>query len=80
MIFHFRGFKRFNTPSQVAGDIVVTGFDVINGANNHSLDQGNQGITNHIQTWKKFDNEVLFTGIYNSKKRRIVYILFLKMV
>ena len=31
----FSGFKRFNTPSQVAGDIVATGFDVINGANNH---------------------------------------------
>lgn len=64
----FSGFKRFNTPSQVAGDIVETGFDVINGANNHSLDQGDQGITNHIQTWEKFDHNVLFTGIYNSKK------------
>ena len=64
----FSGFKRFNTPSQVAGDIVATGFDVINGANNHSLDQGDQGITNHIQTWEKFNHNVLFTGIYNSKK------------
>ena len=75
----YSGFKRFNTPSQVASDIVATGFDVINGANNHSLDQGDQGITNHIQTWEKFDHNVLFTGIYNSKKRRIVYIPFLKM-
>ena len=41
---------------------------MINGANNHSLDQGDQGITNHIQTWEKFDHNVLFTGIYNSKK------------
>ena len=35
----YSGFKRFNTPSQVASDIVATGFDVINGANNHSLDR-----------------------------------------
>ncbi|MGW9856989.1 poly-gamma-glutamate capsule biosynthesis protein CapA/YwtB (metallophosphatase superfamily) [Staphylococcus hominis] len=64
----FSGFKQFNTPSQVASDIVATGFDMINGANNHSLDQGDQGVTNHIQTWEKFDHNVLFTGIYNSKK------------
>ena len=73
----YSGFKRFNTPSQVATDIVATGFDVINGANNHSLDQEIED-QNHIQTWEQFDHNVLFTGIYNSKKKRIVYILFLK--
>ncbi|MBI5972984.1 CapA family protein [Staphylococcus caledonicus] len=63
----FSGFKQFNTPSRVAQDIVDTGFDVINGANNHALDQGDSGVRNNIQTWNKF-NHILFTGIFNSEK------------
>ena len=45
----FSGFKNFNTPSQVAQDVVETGFDMVNGANNHSLDQGDEGILNHLE-------------------------------
>ena len=74
----FSGFKRFNTPSQVASDIVATGFDVINGANNHSLIKEIEDHKSYTDLGK-FDHNVLFTGIYNSKKRRIVYIPFLKM-
>lgn len=64
----FSGFKNFNTPSQIAQDVVETGFDMVNGANNHSLDQGDEGILNHLEAWNKFDKHVLFTGIFNSEK------------
>ncbi|MWF64512.1 capsule biosynthesis protein CapA [Staphylococcus haemolyticus] len=64
----FSGFKNFNTPSQIAQDVVETGFDMVNGANNHSLDQGDEGVLNHLKTWNKFDKQVLFTGIFNSEK------------
>ena len=63
----FSGFKNFNTPSQIAQDVVETGFDMVNGANNHSLDQGDEGVLNHLKAWNKFDKHVLFTGIFNSK-------------
>ncbi|WP_322560421.1 CapA family protein, partial [Staphylococcus haemolyticus] len=42
--------------------------DMVNGANNHSLDQGDEGVLNHLKTWNKFDKQVLFTGIFNSEK------------
>ena len=41
---------------------------MVNGANNHSLDQGDEGVLNHLKTWNKFDKQVLFTGIFNSEK------------
>ena len=65
----FSGFKNFNTPSQIAQDVVETGFDMVNGANNHSLDQGDEGVLNHLKTWNKFDKQVLFTGILIRKGR-----------
>ena len=48
----YSGFKRFNTPSQVASDIVATGFDVINGANNHSLDRGSRDYKSYTDLGK----------------------------
>ena len=69
----FSGFKNFNTPSQIAQDVVETGFDMVNGANNHSLDQGDEGVLNHLKTWNKLDKQVLFTGIFNSEKDAQTY-------
>ena len=34
----YHGFKRFNTPSSVAQDLVDTGFNFVNGSNNHAMD------------------------------------------
>ena len=64
----YSGFKNFNTPSSIAQDLVDTGFNFINGANNHALDQGEQGVRNHIHTWNKFKDQVLFTGVYESEQ------------
>lgn len=66
----YHGFKRFNTPSSVAQDLVDTGFNFVNGSNNHAMDQGESGINNSIHTWDKFKDKVLFTGVFNSQEAR----------
>ena len=63
----FSGFKRFNTPSVVAKAVIDTGFNLINGSNNHSLDQGTSGINNSLSTWHKYQDKALFTGMFKSK-------------
>lgn len=64
----YHGFKRFNTPSDISDSLVQTGFNFINGSNNHALDQGDEGLKYHIQQWNKYKNKVLFTGTYDSQK------------
>lgn len=34
------------------------------------LNQGEEGVKNHIHTWDKFRNKVLFTGVYLSTKEQ----------
>ena len=63
----YHGFKRFNTPSSIAKDLVDTGFNFVNGSNNHAIDQGESGVNNNIHTWEKFKDKVLFTGIFIRK-------------
>lgn len=65
----FSGFKQFNTPTAIADDIVDVGFDIVNGSNNHALDQGTDGLRNEINLWKQFD-DILYTGVFNSQKAR----------
>ena len=64
----YSGFKQFNTPSDVTKAIVDSGFNIINGANNHSLDQGDSGVNNHINAWKPYRHDVLFSGVFKSQK------------
>ncbi|MGX0130481.1 capsule synthesis protein PGA_cap [Staphylococcus cohnii] len=63
------GFKRFNTPEALAKDLSNTGFNLVNGANNHALDQGTSGLMNEIALWKQFD-DIEYFGTYNSQNNR----------
>ncbi len=63
------GFKQFNTPSDIAEDVMNTGFNVVNGANNHALDQGTDGLLNEIELWEHFKH-VFYTGTFKSQKDR----------
>ena len=66
----YHGFKRFNTPSSVAQDLVDTGFNFVNGSNNHAMDQVNRvSITVYIHGINLKD-KVLFTGVFNSQEAR----------
>lgn len=63
------GYKQFNTPEAIAQNIVDTGFNVINGANNHALDQGTEGLEHEINVWKQIES-VFYSGTFASQKQR----------
>lgn len=75
----YSGFPRFNTPKESLQAIKDAGFDILSTANNHSLDQGKQGIIDtidnihhygmkNIGTYKdKKDNQILLEEINNIK-------------
>ena len=45
------GYPLFNSPTQLGDELVNLGFDVINHANNHVLDQGEKGLTATLDFW-----------------------------
>ncbi len=45
------GYPRFNSPTQLGGELVKLGFDVINQANNHILDQNEKGLAAALDYW-----------------------------
>ncbi|MNH95751.1 Capsule biosynthesis protein CapA [compost metagenome] len=57
-------FPRFNGPYEVGDALKATGFDIVNLANNHTLDRGEAAITNTIQHFRKLG--IAYTGAYLS--------------
>jgi len=45
------GYPRFNSPTQLGDELVRLGFDVINHANNHVLDQNERGLAATLDYW-----------------------------
>ena len=66
----FSGYPAFNTPSDMAGNLVELGFDIVNGSNNHTLDIGTTGLLNSLAYWSEYEDEVLFTGAFESQQHR----------
>lgn len=64
------GYPTFNTPSDMADNLVDLGFDIVVGSNNHSLDKGTAGVQNTLAYWGEFKDEVLFTGVFDSQEQR----------
>lgn len=62
------GYPAFNSPEQVAEDLVNLGFDMVNGATNHSMDMGITGVENTAEIWRQYEDDVLFSGIYDSQE------------
>ena len=65
----FSGYPSFNTPSDMAGDLVDVGFDLVNSSSNHSLDKGTKGVLNALETWSDYQ-EVIYTGVFKSQEQR----------
>lgn len=63
-ILPLSGYPRFNSPAELGDELVKIGFDVINHANNHILDQGEQGLRATLDTWDKKNAAVV--GAYRS--------------
>ena len=47
--FGSSGYLAFNTLSDMTDNLNELGFDLVNGASNHSLDKGKQGVLNTIE-------------------------------
>lgn len=67
--FGFSGYPAFNTPSDMANNLNELGFDLVNGASNHSLDKGKQGVINTLEIWDK-QEDMVFTGVFDSQEER----------
>lgn len=65
----FTGFPLFNTPSIMAKNLKDVGFNVVNGATNHSLDMGYQGIKNSIDVFSNYD-DMTYIGVNDSKEKQ----------
>lgn len=60
-------YPRFNSPYQIADTLKRVGFDVINLANNHTLDQGEKGVLNSIDYLDK--SGLSYIGAATSSKQ-----------
>lgn len=63
------GFPEFSTPDEMARDLQDVGFDIINGATNHALDKGKNGLLHSIQVFSKYPN-LTYIGLYESQEKR----------
>ncbi len=66
--YGIHNYPRFNTPEIMIPTLVNTGFNLINLANNHSMDMGSQGIKDSLDLWKK--ENVYKVGLYKSQEER----------
>lgn len=66
--FGISSYPKFNSPQPLMDAVVDAGFNVINMANNHSLDRGETGINNSIKLWNSKD--VYHFGVYDSQESR----------
>ncbi|MEG0276216.1 MAG: CapA family protein [Coprobacillus sp.] len=63
------GYPNFNTPDSMAQNLNELGFDIVNGATNHSLDKGYQAIEHSIDVFKKYEN-MKYIGLYKTQAER----------
>ncbi len=65
-------YPMFNSPTQLGDEVVRTGFDIINLANNHTMDKGATGLLSTLDFWagKKKSSKVLSVGAYKNAKDR----------
>lgn len=63
----YSGYPLFNSPQEVGDAITKAGFDIVLHATNHVLDQGEKGIANTLEFWKKHP-DVKVLGINETKE------------
>lgn len=66
----FSGFPQFNSPKETLLALKETGFDIVSTANNHSLDQGKEGILNTLKYSKEYGLKAI--GTYESPQKEFV--------
>ena len=71
----YSGYPVFNTPQDAGEGLILTGFNVINLASNHSMDKGERAVyntMNFLDSWRITYLGVFRTEEERSTKRRIV--------
>lgn len=63
------GYPNFNTPDVMAKNLQDVGFDIVNGATNHSLDKGGEAILHSINVFKNY-KDMHYIGLYESQEKR----------
>lgn len=66
-IFPPSSYPMFNSPTQLGDALIDLGFDVINHANNHSIDKGEAGIISTLNYWQG-NPPIKVTGAYRNRK------------
>lgn len=61
-------YPKFNAPQAMIPALEDAGFNLINLANNHSMDMGSQAIIDSVNLWDK--ENVYHTGLYKSQEER----------
>lgn len=67
--YPYAGYPSFNTPDEMAQNMHDLGFDLINGATNHTLDYDYTGAIHAKEVWNQFD-DLIYTGNFLSEEDR----------
>jgi len=67
-------YPQFNSPTAVGDQLVSMGFDVVNHANNHVLDQGEKGLLATLSYWAEKPN-IVVTGASADKMKTDIPII-----
>lgn len=67
--YPYSGYPAFNTPDDLAYDMAEMGFDLVNGATNHTLDYDYTGAIHAINLWNQFDG-LIYTGAFLDEEAR----------
>lgn len=62
-------YPNFNSPDEIGDNLTAIGFNIVNLASNHTMDQGVTGATYSANYWHNKSN-VLAVGSYTSKEQR----------
>ena len=68
------GYPQFNSPQEVGDAFRDAGFNLVSLATNHSMDNyyrtGGKTITNSVNYWKKYSDDIIAAGSYTSQEDR----------
>jgi len=75
--FGFTGYPNFNSPQAVGRAVAAAGFNVVNQANNHTMDRGERAVFATMDFWDTIP-DVTVIGVYRSQEHRNKPVLITK--
>ncbi|MDR2730884.1 MAG: CapA family protein [Treponema sp.] len=70
--YGYSGYPAFNTPQALARTLFDTGFSIINQANNHSLDMGENGLLTTLDLWDTIEGITVLGARRSGDSYRII--------